>query len=148
MELKLSNGRTLRRPGPSQIETALAAAGSDNGFVILSRDAFNYIQASGDTANGFYVEYQSGSLEKHYRSTKSTIPLETVVEMFKAYAAKDQRWWHLTTWEKHEVLAAVGRSSEVMATVGWLLMLVYTVCFWLVEDEVEEVGRGPRPERN
>lgn len=52
---------------------------------------------------GYILEYQDGSLSKHYRAVDSPIVLEQVIDAFSKYLRGDESWRSDFTWEKMEL---------------------------------------------
>ncbi len=104
MNLETGTGRQLADPSASQIAEELAALSSGgDSFAVLSRDELTYIQAAGARSEGFILEYQAGSIDQHYRSTDSNLPLSTVTDAFQLYAAEDSSWQSRTTWRREDL---------------------------------------------
>lgn len=104
MNLETDAGRKLANPSASQIAEELEAlSGRADSYAILSRDERSYIQAAGGPSEGFLLEYQEGSIEQHYRSTQSNLPLTTVTNAFQLYAADDSSWRSLVPWEHDDL---------------------------------------------
>lgn len=51
----------------------------------------------------YVLEYQDGSLSKHYRAVDSPIVLEQVIGAFSKYLRGDESWRNDFTWEKMEL---------------------------------------------
>ncbi len=101
MELRLESGKAIREPNSSQIAEELRGhAQSGGGFAILERDKQTYIQAAGDEATGFVVEYQDGDTDQHFKATREKISLSDVVKAFSSYAAGDGAWKGMFQWAK------------------------------------------------
>ena len=73
--------------------------GEEEDFVILSEaeNSMSYLQFSFQEDGG--LEYQDGSLERHFRATGVTTPDEVIVA-FQEYAAGDGSWKSDFTWER------------------------------------------------
>ncbi|MEZ4279995.1 MAG: hypothetical protein R3F21_10330 [Myxococcota bacterium] len=107
MNLELESGPKIDNPTPEQVSKSLQTLdGAGNSFVILAKDQMNYVQASGGPESGFSVEYQTGSIEEHFGTTRLDLPLATVDSIFRAYAANDPRWTEATTWAHQELKSA------------------------------------------
>jgi hypothetical protein len=121
-----------------QIKVGLRSAEDTAGFVVLSRDNQNYIQAAGSQEEGFYFECRNGGPDKHYRSTSSSIPYEAAVEVFKGYAARNQRWWHKVEWEKKRSLTtAISHWSGWLAGCGYALIGAWLLFDWISPNLTE-----------
>lgn len=106
-EMKLEIGigpKVLHSPSLEQIEEALRfLPGGVFSHAILSQGSMTYIQAAGGPYEGFVLEYQEGSLDKHYRCTDGDLDVEAVVRAFQLYAQKDERWRAGLEWERMEL---------------------------------------------
>lgn len=85
--------------------------GKENSFAILSIDDETYIQTSGSPEAGFILEYQDGSLDKHYRAADLKISQDKIVSAFVSYGNQDGVWRDSLVWEKHDL-------SESATSVG------------------------------
>ncbi len=103
VNLETNTGRKLADPSASQIADELAALSGGDSFAILSRDELTYVQAAGARTEGFVLEYQMGSIDQHYRSTDSNLPLSTVTDVFQRYAAEDDSWQSRTAWRREDL---------------------------------------------
>lgn len=70
-----------------------ALAGREDPFAILSRGAedMTYMQALWTPA-GYLVEYQEGSLGRHFRTVREDLSAEDVIAAFQSYAAGESGW--------------------------------------------------------
>jgi hypothetical protein len=96
--LETDEDEGVHDPSPAQIAEVLAKLhDAESSFATLFRNSEAFIQASGAPAEGFVLEYRgSGRL---HRSTASNLPLATVTKAFQLYAAGDDEWHSLVTWE-------------------------------------------------
>jgi len=72
-------------------------------FVILSKNDMNYIQAAlsdYEGEEGLVLEYQEGSLEKHFNCIDGNISKEQVLTAFLLYLKGDLSWKSHFSWEK------------------------------------------------
>lgn len=72
-------------------------------FVILSKNDMNYIQAAlsdYEGEDGLLLEYQEGSLDKHFNTVDSNISKEDVLSAFLKYLKGDSSWKERFIWEK------------------------------------------------
>ena len=76
--------------------------GDAEDFVVLSKNDMNYIQAApGDfEGEGLVLEYQDGSLDKHYSASDTIIPKELILSVFLAYLKGEESWKDKFIWEK------------------------------------------------
>ena len=105
MDFETDAGRKIADPSASQIAAELASLPDGGSFAILSlsRDNLTYVQALGNRTEGFILEYQSGSLDQHYRSTEDNLNLSTVTDVFQLYAAEDSSWQSRTKWQREDL---------------------------------------------
>ena len=68
-------------------------------FATLGSSDLTYLQASGSVTAGFALDYQDGSLDQHYRSRASDLPLDGVTAIFLKYAGGDTSWRGDVAWE-------------------------------------------------
>src|SRR5688572_20060781 len=70
-------------------------------FAILG-DGDAYIQCSrdGESHGAYVLEYQEGSLDRHYRAVDEPITLQRVVFAFIGYLGRDPSWTRSFKWEK------------------------------------------------
>jgi hypothetical protein len=71
-------------------------------FVVLSKNDMNYIQAalSDFEEEGLILEYQEGSLDKHFHATETNITKDQVLATFLLYLKADASWKEQFSWEK------------------------------------------------
>lgn len=98
MTLTLSDGPAIENPSAEEIESALREMEETGGeFVILDRSELDYMQAAGEGGE-YGLEYQEGSLDRHYRVENVT--LEAVIEAFQQYArGEDAAWKSRFAWQ-------------------------------------------------
>lgn len=70
----------------------------EDSFFILERDDMIYIQAYYD-GEGFILEYQEGSLDKHYISKKALTSNE-IINVFLEYSNNSEAWKRSIEFEK------------------------------------------------
>lgn len=103
MELEVEGEEIENNPGPDEIVKALSSLdGKNRSFAILSRTEFTYIQVSGSVKDGFSMEYQDGSLDKHYYCP-GDMSLEVTVKAFISYARGENEWQKTLKWEPMEM---------------------------------------------
>lgn len=81
---------TLTATKQNIIETLKKLPGKENPFMILGRDDLIYMQTL-NVDDGFILEYQEGSLKKHYRSIKS-LDIGTVQKTLLQYHDGKTEW--------------------------------------------------------
>jgi len=100
MYLELGSGKTLKDPSPDQIADALSALpGGDGSSAILSWSPMVYIQCMGSEREGFVLEYQEGSLDKHFIASDNHLSLAAVTRAFLSAANGDEGWRTQVAWE-------------------------------------------------
>lgn len=100
--LDICGGTLVVSPTDEGLRSAvmqLDARRGDDAFLILSSESQIYMQCCGDQYSGFELEYQEGSLDRHYRAVERP-DMETVVAAFIFYANQDSRWRTVVRWEK------------------------------------------------
>ncbi len=106
MLLTREDGTEIEGPTPGQIEDVLCGLDClhGNAFAILGGD-WTYLQAAQEDDPDFdlpyfVLEYQDGSLDRHYRAADGPLDLDDVIDAFVMYAAGDPGWKDDFTWEK------------------------------------------------
>jgi hypothetical protein len=94
MKLELETGPMVKNPDAAAIRKSLAEV---QGFAILSQNNLTYIQASGSAKDGFWLEYQAGSIDKHYRCPDQ-LSLERATGVFVSYVQADDGWKTSIQW--------------------------------------------------
>ncbi|HEV8437084.1 MAG TPA: hypothetical protein VGT40_03225 [Methylomirabilota bacterium] len=119
-------------PDPRTIAKVLAALdGGRHVLATLGGSELTYVQASGSVQAGFDLEYQEGSLDRHYRSRAAAIPLEQVTEVFQQYARGDESWRHQLEWEHVPYLPkTVPWFSTWIGYIIVLLIVIALVWIW------------------
>src|SRR2546421_5245750 len=76
-------------------------------FAILSRDTDTYIQCAEqrEPPYDFVLEYQDGSIDRHYQAINEPITLDRVISAFLKYLRGDESWWSDFRWEKMDLAA-------------------------------------------
>src|SRR5208283_3397013 len=107
MRLSMENGTELKDPSPAEIDQALHTLNrsEDNSFAILEQSDLTYLQvAQEDDADQdgprLVLEYQDGSIDRHYQAVADPLSLETVIEIFQAFAVGDEKWPGRVQWER------------------------------------------------
>lgn len=93
--LDVCGSRKIGDPTDDAIREALAGLdkSNDDAFVILGFDELTYVQTSGDVRQGFDLEYQDGSTDRHFRATREDLTLEEIVAVFVNYRDARDDWW-------------------------------------------------------
>lgn len=91
-------GKDSQKPSETKIAKALRGMpGGENSFVILQKDADNFIQVAGHEESGFLLEYWENK-QGHY-CTASELSSNTVIRVFKSYVRNDEVWRKFVNWE-------------------------------------------------
>lgn len=102
LRLSLENWTVIDKPTPEQIAEALSSLTTEgNSFAILERTDSTYLQTGLQTTGEYVVEYQDGSLDKHYEAI--TEDPRQVVAAFQAYATGSDNWKREFEWQKLEL---------------------------------------------
>jgi hypothetical protein len=73
--------------------------GGRNVLATLERSELTYLQAEGAVREGFFLEYQDGSLDQRFRSRDRALPLAQVTEIFQTYARGEAAWRASLLWD-------------------------------------------------
>ena len=110
MRLSMENGTELKDPSPAEIDQALRTLNrsEDNSFAILEQADLTYLQVAQEDdpdqdAPRLVLEYQDGSMDRHYQAVADSLSLMTVIEIFQAYAGGDEKWRSRVQWEPMQV---------------------------------------------
>ena len=99
MELTTESGRVVADVGEADV---LAAIESEE-FVILAMNDLTYIQCAErkvpDPSYDYILEYQDGSVDRHFRATDKLVTLERVRDAFAKYLRGDPSWQVDFEWE-------------------------------------------------
>lgn len=97
MELALESGRVMTDPTEADLRSAMA----DEQFAILGTEPDTYIQcaAIGDQPGHYILEYQDGSLDRHYQAGDGPITMDRVLSAFTKYLRRDASWLDDFRWE-------------------------------------------------
>lgn len=104
--LEVEGGITIDNPDPAAISKALKSIdGKERTFAILTRSGLgmSYMQTISSAAQGLELEYQEGSIDKHFASTDEAIPLDQVIAAFVAYADGNDDWRGDFDWKRIDV---------------------------------------------
>ena len=103
MILENSFEKKVKNPSEQDIIDMFQGFGENDmdDFVILSKNNMNYIQtAIGEKEEeGFILEYQEGSLDKHFIATDRDLELDRIIEIFIAYNNGDEKWKSDFQWD-------------------------------------------------
>ena len=100
MNLEVESGRIVENVAEGDIATLID--GED--FAILGDDQ-SYMQcaAQGGQPSRYLLEYQEGSVDRHFRALEGPFSLERVVAAFSSYLRGDPAWKQTFAWERVEL---------------------------------------------
>ena len=87
--------------GQSTISTAAEITQRLNhldGYAILGPDEYTYMQASGSPGETYTLEYQEGSLDRHFVS-ETPVDEATMIRAFVNYFQQNPEWKSSIVWE-------------------------------------------------
>jgi hypothetical protein len=118
-------------PDGETIDRVLASLdGGRHVLATLAHSELTYLQASGSAQAGLTLDYQDGSLDRHYRSRATRLALGQVTDVFHKYACDDEAWRQGIEWE--HVPHRPQQTPWFSTWVGYLLVLVIViVLIWL-----------------
>lgn len=142
MKLELGVGRRLDGPDAATIALSLAELDWEKEiFAKLSRDARNYIQASGTHREGFIVEYQDGAEERFFQAAEK-VNIEALKTAFVAYSRRDGSWQSAARWQRVDPQVNQERWRAVLRVVGVIVAIAF-VLFLAVLSALEKLHRVP-----
>jgi hypothetical protein len=103
MKFERSDISMIRHASEADIIEEFNKFGEENDdFVVLSKNDMNYIQAApGDfEGEGLVLEYQDGSLDRHFSASDTNISKELILSVFLAYLKGEDSWKEKFNWEK------------------------------------------------
>jgi hypothetical protein len=101
VELTLESGRVIA--GATEDDILASIDGEE--FAILGIDPDTYIQCAEqkEPPYEYVLEYQDGSLDRHYQAVDGPITLDRVIAAFIKYLRRDSSWQSDFRWEKMEL---------------------------------------------
>lgn len=101
MKLELESGTVIDDPTEVEIRESIEG----EGFAILGEDPLTYIQCAthAETLGEYILEYQDGSLERHFRAVDEPVTLDRVLSAFTRYLDKDASWKTDFQWELEDL---------------------------------------------
>jgi hypothetical protein len=101
VELTLESGRIIADPTEDDIWSSIVA----EEFAILAVDHDTYIQYAGQKKrpSEYVLEYQDGSLDRHYQAVDRPIAVDRVTAVFLKYLRGDSSWRSDFRWEKMDL---------------------------------------------
>lgn len=104
MRLSSGNAKTIENPTDDELRRVLRSLDNkDNYFAILAKSALTYMQATGSVKDGFDLEHQAGSTDKHYEAVNPPFTLNQVVMAFRAYRDQTSGWRTAFRWKKQQI---------------------------------------------
>ena len=130
MKLKTETGRSIRNPSTDEISIALNSIDGDKcHFASLRVNEMTYVQTSGDPNQGFSLEYQTGSVDRHYIATDEKLKMEEIEKAFLAYSKGDDSWINDHDWIKLDLLT---RKRKIYA----IITLAVIISGYLIIDKI------------
>jgi hypothetical protein len=118
---------------PDAATIAKVLASLDGGRHVLASlgdSELTYVQVSGSVQTGFGLEYQEGSLDAHYKSRATELPLERVTDVFQRYAVGDGSWRQGVEWD--HVPYVPEKVAWYSTWVGYtIILLIVITLIWL-----------------
>ena len=113
-------------PDAATIAKVLASLDGDRHVLAtLGHSELVYLQASGSVQAGFALEYQEGSLDQHYKSQITALPLEQATEIFQQYARGEESWRRGLEWER--VPFVPPKTSWFSTWIGFVIVLAVVI---------------------
>jgi DnaJ-domain-containing protein 1 len=107
-----TNDETIESPSPDDIEAIVASlGGTQNDFAILQKNEWTYLQTANQKNLGYILEYQEGSLQRHYQ-TASNLTADQVKQAFIWYLQGDKRWLSAFIWTRIELGGETEANSQ------------------------------------
>jgi hypothetical protein len=101
--LELDDGTIYDDPTASEVAEAIASLDGEHvTLAILRHDAQTYAQVSGGGLGGFEVEYQDGSVHRHFAAAEPPT-ISQVTRMFQAFADGDPSFRSACQWKPMEL---------------------------------------------
>lgn len=132
MELDLCGERAVKNPTPELIALELERyASRSDFFAVLATSPMTYLQTAGNQEELYALEYQDGSTNRHFETTRKRLSLLEVQQAFERYIKGDTRWKSEFEWRRIEV-----RNWRV---VGFWLCLALIFILFLVSRMIERL---------
>lgn len=92
-KLDISGRQDISNPTEDDVRAGLKALDreTEDKFMILSSSETTYIQAWGDSSQGFDLEYQEGDLQHHFVAQRKLLASETIAA-FLSYLKGQTEW--------------------------------------------------------
>jgi hypothetical protein len=100
MKLSTDKDTKIDNPSREQIKAVLIDISNRpaDAYIIIGETEMTYMQAAGDKEKRFIIEYQEGTLAKHFR-TKGRLSMDQALEIFSSYCRGGTEWKTAATWE-------------------------------------------------
>jgi hypothetical protein len=99
MKMTTESGRVVKNVREAEVQAAIES----EEFVILAINDLTYIQCAErkvpDPSYDYILEYQDGTVDRHFRATDESIPIERVRDAFMKYLRGDPSWQIDFAWE-------------------------------------------------
>lgn len=98
MQLELESGVTI----PSPTDTDFTRIEGEEFAILSGEDSNSYIQCAEMTEPPweYVLEYQDGSIDRHYRAIGGAIKLDQIKAAFRKYRDGDASWLTDFEWER------------------------------------------------
>lgn len=83
-----------------QVIGAIAKGEQDLAILIKDDDENTYIQTADGGRGRLLLEYQDGSIDRHYGAMNRDLTTEQVIDTFLAYMRGESDWKNQFAWEK------------------------------------------------
>jgi hypothetical protein len=121
-------GESVEQPSAEQLEEALRSLpGGPDSFAILTRSEGSYIQVLGGGESGYVLEYQEGSLDRHYFCPDPDLGIDAVVAAFQSYARDDDDWRTALSWRRQKLAKRVRTLERVNTARLFLIVLAAAI---------------------
>jgi hypothetical protein len=99
LRLELESGAFFDDPSSDQlVESLMSMQGDDSAFAILSRSDLEYMQAAPQSIAGYVIEYQEGTLDRHFQVIDTD--WELLKDAFLSYSDDNGNWKNMFEWER------------------------------------------------
>ena len=102
MNLEINGEQTIDNPTADDIREAVLSLDQNpgEGFIILSAAEKTYLQCSGDTTSGFYMEYQENDIDHHYQAIRTDLTSDEIIATLLTYVTGSDDWKSISEWER------------------------------------------------
>ena len=101
MSLQLKSGKLIKNATEADIMRFVEG----EEFAILSAEDDTYIQSAEqkDPPFGYVLEYQAGSIDRHFRAVDDVIQLDQILRTFTKYLLRDLNWRDDFRWARMDL---------------------------------------------